>query len=288
MAAGLYEFAEDFGLAAARPEDDRRIRDLRPDLDIDAWRSRLGEVEGWICSISLPGGRAATGFLVGPDLVLTSRPALEELIERNEPSPESVVVFDYKRFDNGVVWNGGLEFRLAREWLVDPGLPWPSVDEEARYQGYALIRLEGSPGDRPVGWPRCEPDARPRGWLRLAAGLKPVPSRAPLLSAYYAGRGPCRLGIDAIGAGRSPNGELLFYRQNAIPGSAGAPVFDLEMDLVALNIGPDMMISGEEQRVAVGQRPTAFLERIRELGIVLPEPPGRSAGSPSPLPSSQV
>ncbi len=75
MAAGLYEFAEDFGLAAARPEDDRRIRDLRPDLDIDAWRSRLGEVEGWICSISLPGGRAATGFLVGPDLVLTSRPA---------------------------------------------------------------------------------------------------------------------------------------------------------------------------------------------------------------------
>ena len=63
---------------------------------------------------------------------------------------------------------------------------------------------------------------------------------------------------------------------NAIPGSPG-PGLDLEMDLVALNIGPDMMISGEEQRVAVGQRPTAFLERIRELGIVLPEPPGRSA-----------
>ena len=114
----------------------------------------------------------------------------------------------------------------------------------------------------------------------------PEPGTATL--GVLRGRGPCRLGIDAIGAGRSPNGELLFYRQNAIPGSAGAPVFDLEMDLVALNIGPDMMISGEEQRVAVGQRPTAFLERIRELGIVLPEPPGRSAGSPSPLPSSQV
>src|SRR5262249_6420720 len=44
----LYQFAEDFGLTAARPEDDRRVRETLPDLDIDAWRARLGELEGQV------------------------------------------------------------------------------------------------------------------------------------------------------------------------------------------------------------------------------------------------
>ena len=71
-AAGLYEFAEDFGLAAARPEDDRRIRDLRPDLDIDAWRSPAGRGRGLDLLHQPAGGPRRDGIpgraRPGPDL----------------------------------------------------------------------------------------------------------------------------------------------------------------------------------------------------------------------------
>src|SRR5262249_16681449 len=69
----LLLFAEDYGLCAASPELERRVREDLPFIDIAWWRKRLGEIEGQVCRIEIATDNGVgTGCLLGPDTATPS------------------------------------------------------------------------------------------------------------------------------------------------------------------------------------------------------------------------
>jgi len=231
-AASLYEFAEDYGLTAARPEDDRRIREALPELDIQSWRSRVGEAEGKVCRIDIAGHQGGTGILIGADTVLTVKHLLDPIL-RGEAIPAGLTVsFDHKQLNNGQVWNAGLTCRLAADWLV---VADPSGPEDKAAKGgldYVVIRVDGAPGSRPVGWPRCEPSAVPRGWF-TGDNVPPAPAPGdPLFALYYAGHGPLRLAFDFRSVIQVHPPSIQYV---GLIGAPGAPAFDALLNPVAIH-----------------------------------------------------
>ncbi len=188
--------------------------------DIAQWRARLAQAELAVCRIEAPAWQAlGTGFLVGPDLVMTNRHVIETFAPRR--TPPILARFDFKLSGDGERLREGEAFALAPAWLVASS----PVDE----LDFAILRLAQPAGLRPTtsgasdvarGWitPRwrpLEPDEtifviqHPQGeTLKLAAGR-------------FDAREPTRLR----------------YRVDTEPGSSGAPCFTAQMELIALHRG---------------------------------------------------
>ena len=58
-------------------------------LDIGEWRSRLGRLESQMCRVEINGRAAGTGFLVGPEAVLTAVDVIAPLLS-GQASPDDV------------------------------------------------------------------------------------------------------------------------------------------------------------------------------------------------------
>src|SRR5262249_54002907 len=140
-------------------------------LDVETWRSRLGEIEGQVCRIEVKTNRGTvfgTGCLVGPDVVITNYHVMDAVVAGDEGKAnrqglsgkrqDVVVRFDFKRLTNGTVFQG-TPLGLAATWLLDHSPPSEvdfEVDPKARDPDpeeldYALIRLDSDPGNHPIG-----------------------------------------------------------------------------------------------------------------------------------------
>ena len=86
------------------------------------WFERLAPIEFRVCRIEAHGQPLGTGFLVGPDLVLTNYHVVREVHLREEDlSPDMVIAaFDRKLRPNGMENLSGPEFKLLN----------PAVDED--------------------------------------------------------------------------------------------------------------------------------------------------------------
>ena len=122
--------------------------------DVLVYASALLEQAARVCSISVvtaTSRSAGTGFLVGPDLVLTNHHVVRDMIDGASPTGIECV-FDYRVTPQGTV-DHGIRYPLADDWLVTSS-PMSAVDEQADPAGlpgeneldYALIRLAGEPG----------------------------------------------------------------------------------------------------------------------------------------------
>jgi hypothetical protein len=271
----IYELACDYGLAAVKPEDDRRIRDALPGLDIAAWRSRVGQLEGRVGCLRCPDGTSGTGFLVGPDLFLTS-PAVLTPGSRGRGSARQVTVsFDRKRLDNGAVLKPGLCVSLAEDSIVaihdvhDPDLP-----------RYALLRLDHAAAERAVGWPNVEPGAEARGWIRQYRPVAPAPAAWIVL--YSAAGGSIGLAYAASrGAFSSAGIARVRYPLAGLLGGAGAPVFDEAMNLIGMH--ESRLGASEAGGASEGIPLAAILEHLSSQGVRLEVESGTSslAGNPA-------
>ena len=201
-------FAERFGLAAKAPNSSH-WRGQTDSFDIAVWRARLGAVEARVCRVQVDIGgtmQYGTGFLVGPDLVLTAYHVVSSAIEARSGPRGISLLFDFKSLANGETINPGTVCLIReRDWLVDAS-PFGAIAGEDALD-YALLKVEGSPGSEPIGGDRAEPGAAPRGWITvprrpfdLVPGSPAVypssfPRRAPPGSHQHGGRdwhGPYR------------------------------------------------------------------------------------------------
>ena len=237
----LAELASELGLASASRELETRVRHDAPFVDIAQWRERLGRLEGQVCRVEVEAGARSTigtGFLVGPDLVMTNHHVVAPVVEGHGAAADVVLRFDYKRVD-GLVVHPGLEVRLAADWLValsppstadlsDDAADLPTVDE----LDYAVLRLATTVGDDPPGLVRQDPEAPPRGWVE-AAGRTPDDG-APLLVLQHPEGQPLKLALGDCGA-TNTNGTRVLHRVNTEPGSSGSPCLDARLDVVALH-----------------------------------------------------
>lgn len=242
----LLAAAQDLGLAASTSALEKRVRDL-PFVDIAQWRMKLGAIETQVCRVETPGG-SGTGFLVGPAAILTNYHVVEEVV-KGTVSPSSVVLrFDYKRSTDGTTIHPGTEFRLVvNNWLADssPYSKADHVDDPAQIPGaeeldYALLRVEGEPGNHPVSAHNAEPGAPVRGYIRVPVGAVELRGSDPLLIVQHPNGAPLKLAFDTQSIlNVNGNRTRVRYTTNTEGGSSGSPAFDASWNLLALHHSGD-------------------------------------------------
>lgn len=218
----LRQFAERVQLAPVVPADSElEKRVFRAGFsDIARWRARLGQAELAVCRIEAPAWRAlGTGFLVGPDVIVTNRHVVESLAA--DAAPPLVARFDFKVSPDGAHLREGRTFGLARDWLVASS---PVADLD-----FAVLRLDARAGDLAAGG---TPGAPPRGWI-TPAWRDLEPDETVFVIQHPQG--------DALklAAGRFEAREptRLRYRVDTEAGSSGSPCFTAQLELVALHRG---------------------------------------------------
>jgi hypothetical protein len=260
---GLLEFGEQFGLSPAAVEAggraeaplrgrqlELRIKAAQSTFDIGTWRRRLGEIEGRVCRIEYPEGEwQGTGFLVGPDVVLTNYHVVEPFIEGGVAGDASAVVvrFDYKVTEDGVTVQAGTPYGLAGDWLADFSphseqdlSDEPSADPALSELDYALLRVDGEPGGDPVGGATQDPDPVPRGWITAPATAYDFAAQRALYIVQHPDGLPMQVALDTEAViGLNANGTRVRYTTTTEPGSSGSPCFGPDWQWVAVHHGGD-------------------------------------------------
>lgn len=209
-------------------------------LSADQWRARLGEMSGRVCRVEVGTGDdavQATGFLVGPNVLVTSYQALEGVINGAVQARDVSFRFDFKMY-SGTTVNDGTVYRLQREdWLVVSSTSNQSLTENDGQFNFALVRLEGVPGREPIGGERAEPGAPPRGWIYIDPD-KAVEALQPerLMLLHYPPNESLKL-VVADNESIRTNAQRLYYSIEADSLSTGAPCFNSNWDLVGLHGG---------------------------------------------------
>jgi hypothetical protein len=258
-------FAEQFALAISTPAGARLeevIRNTNSFLDIAKWRQALGGIESRICRIDVPTNADTvygTGFLVGPDLVLTNWHVVEAVIadESNQYTPagkrakkrDVALRFDYMEIAGGVK-NAGVEQRLAE--IVDYS-PYDPLDMQALPKAglpdpdrldHALLRLETPDrrkpfAARPIG-DNAEPGATERGTIAIPLADWPFDLNSALFIVQHPSADTMKLALDTDAVLElNDNRTRVTYKTNTLPGSSGSPCFNQHLELVALHHAGD-------------------------------------------------
>lgn len=221
--------------------------------DITAWRERLGEVEVRTCMVEIGNKPTGTGFLLGPDLVMTNYHVVEPVIKgEGGLKPESIsLCFDFKRLSDGTTINPGVVYQLVNGdgWLVDSS-PYSTLDTmtnpptdqspAATELDYALLRVEGNPGKKPVGTRKMVMNVPTRGWLTVPATPHDFAPDSELYIVQHPLGQPLKLALDTQSIIKVNNERTrVRYRTNTERGSSGSPCFDHDWNLVALHHSGD-------------------------------------------------
>ena len=224
---------------AHAPGLQRNVRPYLAKLDIRVWQSRLSEIERRVCRVELEGNAVGTGFLVGPDTVLTNWHVFEAA--KNQGKGDRLGCrFDYELLPDGKVQPGQLVMLQAgglinsspysvAEGTSTPDNPLPTAAE----LDYALLRLASRVGEQQV-------EGAARGWIALPKAGLPLAADAPILIVQHPQGTPMKLAMDTQAViGLNGNGTRINYRTNTDPGSSGSPVFTMDWDIVALHHSGD-------------------------------------------------
>jgi hypothetical protein len=243
-------------LAAASASLERMVDPQRGIADLGSFAAKIQEMLGRVCAVEL-GNQWGTGFLIGPDTVLTNHHVVADAI-RGSFEPSSIRVrFDFQRLRDGLTTNGGVEHELADDWLVH-ATPHSAVDletyDETKPPGgaeldYAVLRTRAKVGQEP---PSGAVET-PRGWIAPRVQAYEFPLDTFLMVVQH----PCHAPISFDSADDAvmrvnAGGTRVHYRINTMGGSSGSPVFDRNLDLVALHHGgepgsPDHLLPCHKQ-----------------------------------------
>lgn len=217
------------------------VRDNNPAIDFEVWCRRMPELQVRICRVDINGGPMGTGFLVGPQVVLTNYHVVKSVLDGVHAATALSCLFDYKVLANGKPQPGervplktGEEIPVhspctADEFTPQPDMSLPTVDE----LDFALLHLERPMGSLPVSGPQSPP----RGWepLPAAAAKKLVPDQGLIIVQHPQGE-PMKLAVDTQSVIQlNANETRVRYRTNTEGGSSGSPVYDMFWNLVALH-----------------------------------------------------
>ena len=209
--------------------------------DLFLWTDKLELAASRVCRIEYPVNQAqGTGWLVGPDLVLTNWHVLRRAIEGLWDSSRVALRFDYAVTEEADL--PGAVVKLAPNgWLVDSSPASPSElrtgDQKPTGEmlDYALVRLE-----RELGKESPKAGAARRGWFPVE-DPEPRPKAGDILFIVQHPDGePVKIAVGAAGSS-TDDGLRLFHTTNTIGGSSGSPVLDAKLRVVALHHAGDVL-----------------------------------------------
>jgi hypothetical protein len=280
----LFAFAQEFGLATATPSAvalERIINETNISFDVVRWRTLLGQVETRVCRVEIDvSGRHiyGTGFLTGPSAVMTNYHLVEEIIH-GRISPDNVGLrFDYKRLVDGTTLDAGNVFSLARkDWLIDYSeySPLDLVADakevpQADMLDYAILRVEGEPGNNPVGRGEADSGAALRDWIKIPLEPYAFLPNTPLYIMQHPEGRPLQLALDTSGViEANSNHTRIRYRTNTESGSSGSPCFNKDWELVALHHAGDPNFAAlHKPQYNEGIPVSAIVALLRERGKI--------------------
>lgn len=214
------------GAETAPPALQSIVKKALKHLPIRVWLDRIGKIERQVCRVEAMDGAFGTGFLVGPDAVLTNWHVVEAARSKGVDGALECR-FDYRELPGGGK-DPGVKFGVA-EIMVErpaspsernsaPDQPPPPTEDEL---DFALLRLAA---------PQTE-----RGHIQLAPP-PPLAANDPIMIVQHPSGEPMDFALDTSGViGRSGAGRRLRYSTNTRPGSSGSPCFTIDLDLVALH-----------------------------------------------------
>lgn len=268
----LLDLAAKRGLAAATPAAiEKAIKDSAPAQDPGPWSAKFHRSQASVCRIDVAAGggwaRAGTGFLVGPDLVLTNHHVIADLAGQADASDKILFRFGVRRaVEGGRLEEGPIVAPAKGSWLLagappsqhELGVPGAAAEPAPHELDFALIRLARPLGDELEGPSR-------RGWIevRESTALAPYAVGQPLLILGYPAPEPLKLTGGKITEIRGPR---LRYDAGSDAGSSGSACFNFSLDLVGLHNGS---VPGMEANQGV---PVQFIARFcrEKHGIEFP------------------
>jgi len=230
---------------------ERTVRETLGFFDVGRWLGRFASQAGRVCRVELndANGIMGTGFLVGPDALLTNYHVFEKVIKGDHPADLVRFRFDYRTQADGTPSDGKL-IELAspadpKEWLLgrapysdaektnNPDVTAPTADQ----LDYALVRLA-----RKIGDERVTADGSTRGWIFVPEAQLTLGGLPALMILQHPQLRrdrqpePLMLAFDT-----NPQVELKYgglrvrYATNTEGGSSGSPCFNKDWDLIALH-----------------------------------------------------
>lgn len=196
-------------------------------LDIDMLAGAIYTAQA-VGRIELPKGRAhGTGFLVGPNLILTNYHVFKskDVLER------AVIRFDYQLNADGVVTQGRV-FDFETDFYI--GSPDTELD-------FALVKVKGEPlADR-----KMEPEdvglgyldllrrGRHRGYLLVSPSLIIEQERVNIVQ--HPNGNPQKVVLTQNYVLNNMSATRVHYLADTLPGSSGSPVLNNRWEVVALH-----------------------------------------------------
>jgi V8-like Glu-specific endopeptidase len=220
---------------AVAPGLQRNVRPYIKQLDVRIWQEKLLRIERQVCLVEIAGTPLGTGFLVGPDAVLTNWHVFEAA--KNADKLDKLGCrFDFVRLPNNTTQPGQV---IAVDLGVKPDVsPYSDAEKTATPENppptpeqldYCLLRLSKRVGEEQI-------EGAARGWISLPKQGQPLAADAPILIVQHPKGEPMKLALDTQAViGVNANGTRVRYRTNTEAGSSGSPVFTMEWDLVALH-----------------------------------------------------
>lgn len=196
------------------------------------WCERALRVSRRVCRVEIGSQGYATGFLVGPDAVLTAYHGLAEVIQGSRLTADIEFRFDFAATPDGTV-SPGVVSNLAKEWLWDyspPGKLELTANPDA--MDYVIVRLTSPIGAEPINDPLLSSNEI-RGWEELPVE-RPVLIGEPLTILQHPFAQPLKMAVMS-GAILNVVSPWLHYQNMTEPGSAGGPCFNDKLELVAMH-----------------------------------------------------
>ena len=225
----------DLGRADGYQALERVVTERLGIMRMEDFLANYTQISRQVCTVEVAVGDAretGTGFLVGPNVVLTNYHVVEGLLAAGGSAASVVCRFDFLRGTKGLAGRAkslsstvAFPVAWARPSAVDSdaddGGKTPADDE----LDYALLQLDSAVADEMI-----LNDGTPRGYIRITDAPSPVTrpdlfaNEAALVIAQHPNGHPLSLAIDTQGIiGLNGNGTRLRYRTNTEGGSSGSP-----------------------------------------------------------------
>lgn len=185
--------------------------------DIEPWLERMLQCSLAVCRIEINRFARGTGFLLGPDTVITNYHVMEEVVDNPRLQHEVVLRFHYKVGSDGRRLNAGVEYYLAgRDWLI--------ARSPIRKLDYALLRIDTSSvkryGNVPWMW------HMPQGHTFTAG--------EPLCIIQHPKGNPQKISLGSV-TRIDTNQNRIYHTVNTLEGSSGSPCISGNGNIVALH-----------------------------------------------------